>query len=270
MKQIEEIKRIWKANEDVWNQKIMPLVLDPLEKKGGLGTTGPWEHVLATAFGNSLKTFESIQLLCNPSLPRLLWEDAFILTRRHYENFITLEWIAQDSPIRLTLFLDEVLLKRAHFLDLLDKSDEALRPKSSEEIYKEKEKVLKRHSRGTGTLRLMPTIEERVRSLIDPLKSREPNLEWEYKFYYRDVSGFAHLSSWGITNSLQYFEGSVSFVEPQNRIGLNAVLLNGSGLFRIMKCWNRTFKVLSEETLEQWHRLWMTRSGIEELSKSTE
>jgi hypothetical protein len=260
----EAIKKIWEANEDLWNQKIIPVVLDPLERDGGLNTTGLWEHILATAFGNSLKTFESIQLLCSPSLPRLLWEDAFILTRRHYETFITLEWIAQDSPKRAILFLDEYWLKSAHFLDLGAKSQEDLHPEKLEEIYRERDEVLKRHSRGPGALHLLPKLEERVNSLVEPLKTREPNLAWEYAFYYRDVSGFAHPSGWGSTNSLSYAEGSVPVVGPENRIGLNAVLLNGSGLFRIMKCWNRTFKEVSDETVEEWHQQWQINSGVME------
>jgi len=268
MDQNEAINRLWKANEDLWNQKILPVVLDPLEEKGGLDTTGAWENILATAFGNSLKTFESIQMLCNPSLPRLLWEDAFILTRRHFETFIMLEWIAQDSPKRAILFLDEYWLKSAHLLDLLDENEKRLSVENRQEIYNQRDEVLKRHLKGQGTLNLLPKLEQRVDSLKEALKTREPNLFWDYDFYYRDVSGFVHPSGWGSINSLSYAEGPVSVVEPQHRIGLNAVLLNGSGLFRIMKCWNRTFKVLLEETLDQWHKLWMTNSGIEELSQS--
>lgn len=263
MDQNEAIKKIWQANEDLWNKKVLPDILDPLEKKGGLDTPGEWEHILATAFGNSLKTVESIQILCNPSLSRLLWEDAFILTRRHYETFITLEWIAQDSSKRAHLFLDEYWLKSAHLLDLLDENyEESLSVEKRQGVYKQRDEVLKRHSKGPGTLKLLPTLEKRVHCLKELLKTREVNLIWEYDFYYRDVSGFAHPSGWGSKNSLSYTEGPVPVVEPQNRIGLNAVLLNGSGIFRIMKCWNRTFKVLLEETLEQWHKLWMTQSGI--------
>ena len=269
MDQNEVIKRFWEANEDLWNQKILPVVLDPLEKKGGLDTTGAWESILATAFGNSLKTFESIQMLCNPSLPRLLWEDAFILTRRHFETFITLEWIAQDAPKRAILFLDEYWLKSAHLLDLLDENEESISAEKRQEIYNQRDEVLKKHLKGRGTLNLLPKLWKRIDSLKEPLKTREPNLVWEYDFYYRDVSGFVHPSGWGSINSLSYAEGPVPVVEPQYRIGLNAVLLNGSGLFRIMKCWNRTFKVLLEETLDKWHKLWMTNSGNEELSQST-
>ena len=150
-------------------------------------------------------------------------------------------------------------------LDLLGNNEENIPSEKRLEIYRQRDEVLKKHSRKPGTLHLLPKLNLRVNSLVEPLKTREPNLAWEYDFYYRDVSGFSHPSGWGSKNSLSYAEGSVTVVKPQNRIGRNAVLLNGSGLFRIMKCWNRTFKVLSEETLDTWHRLWMTKSGIEEL-----
>jgi hypothetical protein len=264
MDQSEAIKQIWETNEDLWNKKIIPLVLDPLEKSGGLGTNGLWEHILATAFGNSLKTFESIQLLTNHTLPRLLWNNAYILTREHYETFITLEWIAQDIKYRSELFFDDYSLKLAHLLHLSGEDIEEVCPERRKEIYRKRDEVLKRHSRGVGTLRLMPTLEERVRSLIGPLGIKMPNLFWEYECYYRDVSGFAHPSGWSIALSLFSSDGTVSVVEPSSRVGYNAVMLNGAWFFRILKCWNRTFRVVSEATVEQWHRQWITESGIVE------
>lgn len=260
MDQSEAIKRIWETNEDLWNRKIIPLLLDPLEQKGGVDTNGQWEHILATMFGNSLKTFESIQLLCKPSLPRLFWEDAFILTRRHFETFITLEWIAQDSAKRSIVFMDEASLKSAHFLDSLDGYPKEIQPETRKKIYRDRDQVLKRYSKGKGALRLLPTLKERVESLAGPLNSREPNLEWEYEFYYRDVSGFAHPSGWGITQSLAHPNGRVSVVEPENRMGLNAVYLNGAWFIRLLKCWNKTFKEVSDATVEEWHQQWQINS----------
>jgi hypothetical protein len=51
MEAIDLIKRIWEANDVLWNRRVVPLILEPLEKKGGLDTNGLWDHVLATAFG---------------------------------------------------------------------------------------------------------------------------------------------------------------------------------------------------------------------------
>jgi len=262
MNQDEAIKRIWSANEDLWNHKIVSCILEPLEHKGGLNTKGPWEHVLATAFGRSLKTFEAIQLLCNPSLPRKLWDDAFVLTRSHYETFVTLEWTAVDPEARSSLLLDEYSLKMAHFLDLLGKDREDVNVERREEIYKERDSVLKRYSRGAGTQGLLPSLEKRVESLAESMKSTVPNLVWEYQFYYRDVSGFAHPSGWGITLSLSNSDGDVPVVDPSSRIGYNAVMLNGGWFFRIVRCWNRTFKVVAEDAIDKWHREWIIKSGV--------
>jgi hypothetical protein len=264
MDQTEAIKRIWEANEYLWSQKIVPCILEPLERKGGLDTKVLWEHILATAFGRSLKTFESIQRLCDPALPRRLWDDAFVLTRSPYEIFVTLEWIAREPDARSEQFYDEYSLKLAHFLDLLGTERDDVSPERREEIYREREEVIKRHSRGPGTLRLLPTLEERVKDLAEPLKGKVPNLIWEYDFYYRDVSGFAHPSGWGIALSLSNPKDSVPIVEPSSRVGYFAVLLNGNWFFRILKCWNTTFKVVPDETIEQWHREWVIKSGVME------
>ena len=187
MDQTESIKRIWEANEDFWNQKLIPFILEPLEHNGGLHTNGLWEHVLATAFGRSVKTFEAIQHLCNPSLTRRLWDDAFVLTRSHYETFITFEWIAREPETRSDLFFGEYSLKMAYFLDQLGEERDDVRPERREEILRERDEVLDRHKRRPGTLQLMPSLKDRVQSLAEPLKETVPNLEWEYEFYYRDV-----------------------------------------------------------------------------------
>jgi len=262
MDQIESIRRIWKANEDFWNQKLLPCILEPLEHKGGLDTNGLWEHVLAIGFGRSVKTFESIQHLCNPSLARRLWDDAFVLTRSHYETFVTLEWIAREPEIRSNLFYDEYFLKMAHFLDQLDTERDDVRPERREAIFRERDEVLDRHNRGRGTLQLLPSLQDRVQSLVEPLKGIIPNLEWEYEFYYRDVSGFAHPSGWGTALSLVNSVDSTPTVECSPRTGYNAVSLNGAWFFRILRCWNRTFLPVSNETIETWHREWVLASGI--------
>ena len=156
MDQIESIRRIWKANEDFWKQKLLPCILEPLEHKGGLDTNGLWEHVLAIGFGRSVKTFESIQHLCDPSLARRLWDDAFVLTRSHYETFITLEWIAREPETRSSLFYDEYSLKMAHFLDQLGTERDDIRPERREAILRERDEVLDRHKEVAGHCNYCP------------------------------------------------------------------------------------------------------------------
>lgn len=58
--QLGRIALVWQANEWLWNDKLVPQLLAPLEKEGGIRWTGTWEHVLVIAFGRSLKTFESV------------------------------------------------------------------------------------------------------------------------------------------------------------------------------------------------------------------
>lgn len=89
--QLDRMALVWQANECLWKDKLNPLLLAPLEEEGGIRWTGTWEHVLAIAFGRSLKTFEAVQLLSDPRRPRYLWDDAFVLTRSLYETFVTLE-----------------------------------------------------------------------------------------------------------------------------------------------------------------------------------
>jgi Family of unknown function (DUF5677) len=177
MEALEASKRIWEANSVLWNQRVISSILEPLERKGGLDTNGLWDHVLATAFGRSQKTFESIQILCDPALPRRFWDDALVLTRSHYENFITMEWIAEDPDSRSQLFWDEYALKQAHFLEALGAERDDVRRERREEVIRERDEALKRHGRQSGTLGLLPSLQERVRSLAEPLKGTVPNLE---------------------------------------------------------------------------------------------
>jgi hypothetical protein len=254
--QLDRIALVWQANEWLWNDKIVPQLLAPLEKEGGIRWTGTWEHVLVIAFGRSLKTFESVQLLSDPRRPRYLWDDAFVLTRSLYETFVTLEW-ARASTDRAQMVLDEFTLKLAHFVQHLRK--DRLNPEQILEIFADRDAVIQRHGRGPGALSLLPSLEDRVRTIAESLKERHPNLEWEYESYYRDVSGIAHMSGWGLVLSM-----SGETVRSSPRTGYNAVLCNGLWIFRILNCWNRTFRRIADDTLNDWLTEWAKRAGISE------
>ena len=254
--QLDRIALDWQANERLWNDKLIPMLLDPLEKEGGIHWTGTWEHVLAIAFGRSLKTFEAVQLLSDLRRPRYLWDDAFVLTRSLYETFVTLEW-ARVSTDGAQIVLDEFTLKLAHFVQHLRK--DRLNPERMLEIFADRDAVLQRHGRNPGTLSLLPSIEHRVRTIAEPLKETYADLEWEYEFYYRDVSGFAHMSGWGMVLSM-----SGETVQSSPRTGYYAALCNGLWLFRILNCWNRTFRRIADDTLNDWLTEWAARTDIPE------
>ncbi len=258
----DDIVRIWKANDALWNTKIIPFVLEPLERAGGLDTDGEWKHIAAIAFGRTQKTFEAIQVLMEPGRPRRLWDDAFVLTRGHYETFVTLEWIKLDPESRARVVVDEFVLKQAHLLDLMGDTRNEVRAERQEEIARERAEVLKRHGKGVGTIGLLPSLQERVRGIAEPLRSEHPNLEWEYEFYYRDVSGFAHPSGWGFVLSLQSGQDEVPVVEASPRNGYNAVFCNGGWFFRILKCWNVVFGKIPSDQIKEWERVWAQQAGI--------
>lgn len=259
MIQTEDINRIWRANQDLWENKLLPTLLVPLEEKGGVNAGCQWQKIVAAGFGRSLQTFEAVQLLCAPDRPRRLWTEAFILTRAHYENFITLEWIAQEPEDRAQLLIDEFPLKMAHMLEMLGKKKEQVNQERRKEITDAAEEVRKRRSLGPGRLHLLPKLQQRVRDLSEPLMKTYPNLEWEYEAYYRDVSGFAHASGWGVALSISNPGEGVENVEPRLETGHNAVLNNGGWFFRILDLWNRVFNVLPREKLVEWHTDWATQ-----------
>lgn len=253
--QLGRIALVWQANEWLWNDKLAPKLLDPLEKGGGIHWDGAGEHVLVIAFGRSLKTFESVQLLSDPRRPRYLWDDAFVLTRSLYETFVTLEWV-RVSPDRAQMVLDEFTLKLAHFAQHLR---EDLGPEQILKIFADRDAVLRQHGRGPGALSLLPSLEDRVRTIAESLKESHPNLGLEYESYYRDVSGIAHMSGWGLVLSM-----SGETVQSPPRTGYNAVLCNGLLIFRILTCWNRTFRRIADDTLNDWLTEWAKRAGISE------
>ncbi|MDE3242009.1 MAG: hypothetical protein KGO52_04715 [Nitrospirota bacterium] len=259
---LTEMVRIWTANENFWNAQIVPLILAPLEREGGLHMNGTIDHVVGIAFGRSVKTFEAVQLLTSPQRTRRLWDDAFVLTRTHYETFVTLEWICLDPEHRAQLLLDEFALKQAHFLEQLGQDRDEIRPEQREGMLRERDAVLRRHGRGPGTMSLLPRLEERVRVIVGPLRATYPNLNWEYEFYYRDVSGFAHPSGWGLILSLQGDVDEVPMVEASPRSGYNAVFCNATWFVRILKRWNMIFRRISDDTLQKWLNEWGARAGL--------
>lgn len=251
---LEDVRRIWRANEVLWNEKVGP-VLESLNKAGGIVAKSKWEHIVAFAFGRSKETFQAIQLLCNPGAERNFWSDGFVLSRSLFETFITLEWVAQDSESRAILLFDEYILKEAHFLEYLEEQRDRVRPERQREILGMREEVLRRHNRGAGTLALMPFVEQRAREIAQALKDIYPSILWEYEVYYRDVSGFAHPSAWGSMSFLRKENGPV-VVESTPEVGRKAVLCNGDFFLRIINRWNAVFEVRPRETVSQWQADW--------------
>ena len=257
----QKVHQIWEANQDLRDNKLAPAILVPLEERGGVNTPGPWENIVAIAFGRSLETFEAIQLLCSHEREGRFWNDGFILTRTHYETFLTLEWIALDPDTRSQVFGDELPLKMAHKLDLLGEKEAEVQAEKKMEIIEARDEVLKRHSRGPGTLQLMPKVKRIVDDLSDPLKGIYPRLLWEYEFYYRDVSGFTHPSGWGAALSISNPGEPVETVQARTEIGHKAMLCNGGWFFRILDRFNKVFEVVPHQTLSEWHREWDLKSG---------
>ena len=111
-------------------------------------------------------------------------------------------------------------------------------------------------------MHLLPSLEERVREIATPLKGIHPHLQWEYDFYYRDVSGFAHPSGWGLVLSLSGEANEVPTVEASTRNGYNALFCNGGWFFRILKGWNAVFKRFPEKVVNDWENEWAGNAGI--------
>ena len=267
--QLEEIRLIWRNNEELWRTRIEPEILIPLEKVGGVGTPGTWENIVATAFGRSLQTFESVQMLSNPSNPRRLWTDAFILTRIHFETFVTIEWLSVgDHEARVACFEDEYPLKMAYLLDQLGELREQVQREKREQIYRNRDEVLSRHGRSQGTLNLTPSLADKVREVARELPQRHQHLLSQYQNYYRDVSGFAHPSAWGLVGSLSDIAPEIQSVEPPLRVGYLAVFCNGGWFLKVLDCWNRVFKKVPAEKVDNWFKEWVLKSGSVDLGTS--
>lgn len=251
--------QLWTVNDDLWNKTILPLLLIPLEEKGGVHTTGLWKHIVATTFGNAIETFQAVHILCNPSHSRQYWRDAYVLTRSNFEAFVTLEWIAVDPDSRSSRFMDEFTLKQAHFLDMLEDEKEKVDPSKRLVIYQQRDEVLAKYSRGPGTLNLMPSLEERVRS--PEVKAKYQKILWEYDMYYRDVSSFSHPSGWGLFSRATDLNQPVMYIESTPEIGFKALLCNVGWFFRILDCFNRVFQVVPSPLIQGWHDTWTKQAA---------
>jgi len=250
------VDRIRAANERLWQERVSPL-LTALDESGRIVLRTDWERILAFAFDRSIEVFHAVQLLCHPDNRADYWVSGLVLTRSNYETFVTLEWIVQDTEARVRLFLDEDILMAAHFVDHIPEEHLGLvRPESREEITRRRAEVLDRRQLGAGRLRVLPSIEERVRTITPTLHHVYPDLLWEYEVYYRDVSGFSHPSAWGM---ISFFDppprGPIRIETPPD-VGRRALLSNGEWFLRILNRWNTVFEGVPSATLTEWQGEW--------------
>lgn len=263
MEQLEEIRKIWHSNRELWLTKVGPEILQPIQKNGGLKFLNEWEKIVGVAFENSLGTFEAVQRLCDPNESTRFWAEGLILTRTNFETFVTLAWIhSEDHEARLALFIDEGILRKAYFLDQVEELRDSASKEQLQQISEAKEEVKKRRP-GIGPNRqsLMPSLEKRAYDLAKEQAKKFSDARWQYDVYYRDVSSHAHPSTWGLSQSVSFEDDDFLIVEPQTWTGFKAVWCNGGWLFKMLYQWNAVFNHLPVETLDEWFKEWITTAG---------
>jgi Family of unknown function (DUF5677) len=187
----EEARKIWLANEKLWNENVEPKIVDPIGSSGGIDNRDVWHQILTAAFGRSLETFQAVQRLSNPREPRQFWADAFVLTRLHFETLVTLEWIAHDEKNRSQMYLDEQALKKAQFLEVLGEKAAEIPTDRRTEIVREREEIEQEYKLKPGTRSVMPRIQPMVDEVAALRRNMYPNLRLDYDPYiietYRDL-----------------------------------------------------------------------------------
>lgn len=195
-----KLRQQWDNNQRLWDERVTKDLLIPLDARGGLRIQQEEDAVAITALGPSMETFRAVQRLCDPRADEALWADGFVLTRNLFETSVTLEWIKLDRKERAQLFQDDFVLKRVHFMKMV--GDDQVRPEKRAEICSQHEDVIRRRGCGPDKQSLLPHLAERVREVATSIPTEQPPLQWEYDMYYRDVSGFAHPSGWGMWSTL--------------------------------------------------------------------
>lgn len=237
---IEDVERVWEANR-VLREKVQPYLTPTFDTKS------KFQHTVAVAFGRTLETFQAVQLLCNPNSSPVYWIEGFILTRSLFETYVTLRWISLDATARTQQFLDEFHLKVERAIRISVRERDSFTAEQQKNVVQTSTEVRRRYGLGKGASRLMPGIEPMVRE-IDKGSAGSTNLCDEYERYYRDVSQFVHLSSWGLFHCLVQ-DDVAEFQTPD--VGVKAVFQNGRLFVRLLAQWNDIFKVMSDSALQR-------------------
>ena len=257
---LTELESIWAKNEELL-RNLTPY-LERIKENGGIPQQGRYQGIVGLAFGRALETFSAVQHLCNPNQSSPFCVDGFVLTRTLFEAWLTLLWIEQEPEGRAQCFWDDFCLKQAYVLKQVTPSKRPLSPDEQEMIFRDRDEVVTRRCCAPDKLRLMPVVKEMVEELAPKVSAQYPDLEWEYKVYYRYASGFAHLSGWSMT-AAQVEQGKV-FIQSPPREGLNALRCGGLWFFRLLIEWNKAFGVLARDVIEGWFKEWRAALPIHE------
>lgn len=143
----------------------------------------------------------------------------------------------------------------AHFLRMLtDKT--VVSSEKQKEIEGWHRDVMARHHCDPTKQKLLPSIEKRVNEVAAQLSAECPHLQFHYEMYYRDVSGFAHSSAWGIMSRLPRSTSGPIEATADPSLGIQALMTNGEWFLRVLWAWNKVAKVLTEEQIQGWQKEW--------------
>jgi hypothetical protein len=254
-----QLRRLWDNNQRLWDERVDSEFLVPLDARGGLTIEREEDAVAITALGPSMETFRAVQRLCDPRVDEAFWADGFVLTRSLFETFVTLEWIELDRKERAQRFQDDYVLKTVHFMKMV--GEDQVRPEKRAEIRSQHDDVMRRRGCGPDKQSLLPSLVERAREVATKLPTEQPHLQWEYDMYYRDVSGFAHSSGWGMWSTLPRKGGPIE-LKANPTVGVKALMCNGAWFLRVIRVWNKVAGVLPDEQIRRWEDEWM-RTHVE-------
>jgi hypothetical protein len=158
--------------------------------------------------------------------------------------------------------LDEQALKKAQFLEVLGENSGKIPIDRRTEIVQERAEIERKYKLKPGTRSIMPRIQPMVDEVAMLRRDMYPNLRLEYDLYYRDVSGFAHPSAWGFTQSMTESDGGLLTIESTPKVGEKALLSNGGWFLRILRRFNNVCKVVPDAEVTGWQEQWARSVGL--------
>jgi len=249
------LKKLWKANEDLlkkldekFTHHFELILQQQLDE---------WEKIVSTSFHLALNRFKAIQYLTNPGSGQSFFIEAASLTRSQWENWLTLAWLDHADPDerkkRIIIFKNNSIISQV-------KINEGLKPFSASEAtdydkgLSDQAKQIKENSSKDeweipGPINQLKDIskrDERFRNCI-PLY---------YNTVYKDLSQYVH-PSWRtiVEISGKLTENGISTI-PHPSLKKKCASTSGGFLIYTAEIWNKAFKVIPENLLEEWHDGW--------------
>lgn len=246
---------LWESNNNLV-KKIEQALAGYVEHHGCSPTDTHWKDILRRGFGIALNRLKAIQYLMSPQNDGVFSTEASSLARNLFEAWVTLAWIdiadEIERDMRIDQFQNDSIISQSKLIQPVNERIDSP-PSPVEVLITNRAKEIRARIRNKSEKKF-PNVSERIKEIQK--RDRRFKDSSFYHTVFKDFSSYVHFSASSLTEISWALKNGELFVQATTDPGIRCLEVSGASVIFIAEIWNKAFKVINPDELEQWSTRW--------------